>query len=321
MSAPPQRIGAGTVDDPFRYQFADGWVAPVNPVAPRRPRRPRRRQPDRPQPPPQPTQRRPTPTARLSPDEMMEQLQSGALRRQITDEWDDAGITFGRQKTIDGWDYVPTHGGQDVAHGTLQRAQGFTAQPQVVTRAEMDALIEQGHTPIYRGVKGATDEIGDSYVNQWTTADEQFHGLGIFGNGTYTTTERATAATYSGGDATGARLMEMALAPDARVVTQRELYDAGRDFRARYRRTEPPPTPDVNDPKYGFATDTPDRAAYARDLNAVDRVKAEDTFNIDLMADDGRVATMLGYDAIEVPMQSGEIYYVILNRGATAVVG
>lgn len=32
MSAPPQRIGAGTVDDPFRYQFADGWVAPVNPV-------------------------------------------------------------------------------------------------------------------------------------------------------------------------------------------------------------------------------------------------------------------------------------------------
>jgi len=32
LSAPPERIGAGTVDDPFRYQFADGWSAPINPV-------------------------------------------------------------------------------------------------------------------------------------------------------------------------------------------------------------------------------------------------------------------------------------------------
>lgn len=32
LSAPPERMGAGTIDDPFRYQFADGWLAPVNPV-------------------------------------------------------------------------------------------------------------------------------------------------------------------------------------------------------------------------------------------------------------------------------------------------
>ena len=28
----PVRTGAGVVDDPFRYVFADGWVAPINPV-------------------------------------------------------------------------------------------------------------------------------------------------------------------------------------------------------------------------------------------------------------------------------------------------
>ncbi len=32
ISEPPARVGAGTVEDPFRYQFADGWIAPINPV-------------------------------------------------------------------------------------------------------------------------------------------------------------------------------------------------------------------------------------------------------------------------------------------------
>lgn len=27
----PTRVGEGTIEDPFRYQFADGWIAPVNP--------------------------------------------------------------------------------------------------------------------------------------------------------------------------------------------------------------------------------------------------------------------------------------------------
>lgn len=29
----PVRGGAGTIEDPFRYQFADGWIAPINPVS------------------------------------------------------------------------------------------------------------------------------------------------------------------------------------------------------------------------------------------------------------------------------------------------
>ena len=33
MDSPPERIGSNTVEDPFRYVFADGWVAPVNPVS------------------------------------------------------------------------------------------------------------------------------------------------------------------------------------------------------------------------------------------------------------------------------------------------
>ena len=32
IDSPPQRIGEGTVLDPYRYEFPDGWVAPVNPV-------------------------------------------------------------------------------------------------------------------------------------------------------------------------------------------------------------------------------------------------------------------------------------------------
>ena len=31
-SRPPRRLGSGRTDDPFRYQFADGWTAPITPV-------------------------------------------------------------------------------------------------------------------------------------------------------------------------------------------------------------------------------------------------------------------------------------------------
>ncbi len=34
IDSPPQRIGEGTVLDPYRYEFPDGWVAPVNPIRP-----------------------------------------------------------------------------------------------------------------------------------------------------------------------------------------------------------------------------------------------------------------------------------------------
>ena len=33
MDTPPERVGVGTINDPFRYQFADGWIAPINPVS------------------------------------------------------------------------------------------------------------------------------------------------------------------------------------------------------------------------------------------------------------------------------------------------
>jgi hypothetical protein len=33
LGAPPERIGSNTIDDPFRYRFADGWIAPINPVS------------------------------------------------------------------------------------------------------------------------------------------------------------------------------------------------------------------------------------------------------------------------------------------------
>ena len=29
----PTRVGSNTIDDPFRYEFADGWIAPINPVS------------------------------------------------------------------------------------------------------------------------------------------------------------------------------------------------------------------------------------------------------------------------------------------------
>jgi len=95
---------------------------------------------------------------------MFEVVQSGEMRRRITKDWDDAGITYGRRPEVDGWDFVPSHKNEDLALGTIARRQGFTGKPQIMSRAEMDDLIGDGYTEIFRGMKGSTDELGDAYL-------------------------------------------------------------------------------------------------------------------------------------------------------------
>jgi len=119
-------------------------------------------------------------------------------------------------------------------------------------------------------------------------------------------------------------MAEMALTPTARIIDRADLKEASNKMRAKYRRSDLT-EPNVNDEKYGFLVDDPEgRALYAREMKAYQETKALDDFNLDLMHDEGRVATMLGYDAIRVTGKGvpiGEEYYVIMNRAALAVVG
>lgn len=107
----------------------------------------------------------------------------------------------------------------------LWRKQGFTGKPTVVSKEEFDALGDD-HTRVFRGLHGAMGgKSGAEYAEEYRTADEPYPGLGIFGNGTYTTTREDKADKYAHEDTKGrpGGLLRMALIPDARVATIDDL--------------------------------------------------------------------------------------------------
>lgn len=167
----------------------------------------------------------------------------------------------------------------DTRLAAIWTAQGFDALPQLLDTAAFNTAAA-GQTVLYRGLAG---EQAAAYADAFRTG-EAFPGLGIYGNGTYTTTSEYTAQTYtktSGayiGDHPGV-VMRMMLAPDAKIATFAQLDDLLYDVVLR--------TPGLN--------------------GAFD--------------DLGRLASALGYDAIAVTPDVGnaEQYLVILNRGKLIV--
>jgi hypothetical protein len=98
--------------------------------------------------------------------------------------------------------------------------QGFTGKPQVVTKAEFDALGSD-HERLFRGLHGAGSggPTAAEYAEAFRSGDEPFPGLGVLGNGTYTTPKQEIADSY----AQDGGLLRMALRPDARVVDFMDL--------------------------------------------------------------------------------------------------
>lgn len=184
----------------------------------------------------------------------------------------------------------------DRALAALYNHHGFDDLPDVVSKEELDALIAEGHTEVYRGVQKFTSR---SFADEFRTG-QYFPGYGIYGNGTYTAAGRgslATARDYAGSQG---EVMRMAFKKNARVISyedavdqaykastaaEQAAYDAGRDWQ---------------------------RAAEADAL----RAKSE------VLRDPGRWAAAEGYDAIIVDKPAGSTagkYIVVLNRTAVTV--
>jgi len=154
----------------------------------------------------------------------------------------------------------------------MWRKQGFTGKPTVVSAEEFDALGPD-HVKVYRGLRSSPKKgTADEFAEQFRTGDEPFPGIGGFGNGTYSSTDLQNASSYmSGSDAT---VLRMALRPDARIATYRDLDDA----------------------IFGGLPELSDEARAVVEKDA------------------GRLATLLGYDAVKERNQ-----VVILNRTAVIV--
>ena len=131
--------------------------------------------------------------------------------------------------------YPSLRGGTYGPHGDEQAYaiaahQGFDGKPKVVSRAEMDQLVAEGHTEMFRGVRGGygTREGGDvtnpaddieipaAQIHERLRSGPVYYSDGgLYGSGIYVSPSRKKAADYAG-DEPGA-LARMTLHKDARV--------------------------------------------------------------------------------------------------------
>jgi len=178
----------------------------------------------------------------------------------------------------------------------IQEALGFNGLPKLVTEQEMEQLKSEGWTGVYRGVRnlGVKDYLAPELVAEFKTG-KHYPGLGIFGNGTYASTDIVTAGNYAEGRT--ANLITLAISPEAKIINYKDLQ----------------------------------LMLEAEQTQVIDRMGASQYVHSGEMAifnDPGRYAASKGYDAIIVPQreksnqltQRDEDFYVILNRTKVAVV-
>jgi SPP1 gp7 family putative phage head morphogenesis protein len=179
--------------------------------------------------------------------------------------------------------------------GALQEAMGFNRLPELVTEEELESRKAKGWIGVYRGVRdlNAKDFLAPQLVEQFKTGSH-YPGIGIYGNGTYTTTNIVTAGNYAEGRT--ANLMTMAIDPTAKIIDYEKASELMLD-------------------------------ALQKRENEVGWREIKVQPEYDLFKDVGKFAVTMGYDAISVERGgtsatggNKEIYYVILNRTKVAVV-
>lgn len=173
----------------------------------------------------------------------------------------------------------------------IVKQRGFDAKPTLV-----DA-IPVGSTRMGRAV---TDR---KFAEQFLTGD-YFAGKGQFGNGTYFLQTNDASNLEKTLSLYGDHQVSAALKPGARTVTRTQLETEMKTLVAEAEQNEK----DV----YGKAVDYIQRGdmdGFQRDLERAQR-------RTQLLRDPGRVAALLGYDAIFVTPEQSDTEVVVLNRGA-----
>jgi hypothetical protein len=166
----------------------------------------------------------------------------------------------------------------------IWKEQGFDGRPRVVDDDGLDAEVKAGGLEVWRGI--GNDERGDEgtvWAREFIEADEPYPGFGQYGNGTYATPSEELATRYTGSLLySGGGLLRMVLRKDARVIAYEDLVSQMWQARDQV----------MGDPRLEEA-----------------------------VRDWGRLASMLGYDAMTVGVRRGgppdEV--VILNRTAVSV--
>ena len=189
----------------------------------------------------------------------------------------------------------------------------------VVDGPHMDGLEKAGWKRIYRGLTSNNDVAdAERYHSEYATG-QLFPGLGVSGNGTYTTTSREYGQAFATANNRPGVLMEMALDPAARTVHIDALREENNAALAAVRA-------EIDQLVGGLTERMAGAQSVTEREQLMDQVIAEQQRLLakrSALTDPGRYAASRGYDAIEVTdTRSGatdESYLVVLNRTATAV--
>ena len=214
---------------------------------------------------------------------------NGVLDEEFTIEIADALIKY---EDSGGLGYPPGTF-HDPKLSVCREAQGFNGKPKILPDADFEGYAgyksvhnEAPFEVLYRGDKDV------SHIEEMRSG-QFFPGMGLAGNGTYTSGDRELAYQYSmQGSYRYGGVQRMKLHPEARVL--------GPSF-----------------PDAGAWTTRKNNVARQMDsLAQRGRITPrQHEALIGLLADNGRAATLMGYDAIEVPKD----ITIILNRTAVVI--
>jgi hypothetical protein len=127
-------------------------------------------------------------------------------------------------------------GPENIQLKNLMREQGFLGKPRVVAPDEFQKIVDQGATPIYRGLGAPTQAQVKEYVDRLLISDDPYIGRGFFGDGTYFASSRDIADRFSKQDVTGeidfkhGEVLEGVLDPQAKVIDIEDLWKLRNEY-------------------------------------------------------------------------------------------
>lgn len=180
---------------------------------------------------------------------------------------------------------------EDKLLAEIVKQRGFDAKPTLVNS------LPTGSTPMGRAV--TEQQFAEQFL-----AGDYFAGKGQFGNGTYFIQTNDASNLNKTLSLYGDHQVHAALKPGARTITRTELEAKMKDLVSEAEQNEK----DVYSKAVEYIQ-RGDMEGFQRDYSRAQR-------RTQLLRDPGRVAALLGYDAIFVTPGQTDTEVVVLNRGA-----
>lgn len=197
------------------------------------------------------------------------------------------------------------------AEPRLDEMLGYNGLPSVVSGEQFDKLVAEGAEPFYRGLESdfrpgsfGTERlpVEDALekVEQFRSGD-LYEGQGIYGNGTYFSTNSDTALAYANGESSA--VIQAVFHPEAKIITDTDLNSM-----------------------ISSRLDSLEQRLEEKGLSKIQRMDL--TNEMALWTDPGRAARVMGYDGIRVTPEQGpsfvplleqEKFLVVLNRTSVIV--